>query len=1527
MPVAKTLIVLWLVAVAALMAATVPAPTDASPDQGTLQFSLHSEPSTYPYFAGTPRWILTLEVVDTRAIQTPIRDVKVQLSVDPPELAIPGGWTVERIRPPSTTDTRPDHDGHLDRVTGVWTIPDIPPGGRKFFLRIDGRDILNRDGLGGGEQWVIARLHAEILPSRPMEHPPTPMDNETEVHYIISPVSRSINFTVADPAVYLRFASKADDEAVISIMAANDGATKVHPGLPRPNSHYINHAFDVSVEYELTEGLEFAPGPLPPDVEQIDDRTRRLNVGTIFGTETTNVEDFPELDVPVVISTFPSVRDLPLSERCLTAKVVQHYSPAFKLDLIKRRNDVATLCLEDTKQVLSSGEVILWWLHDCVGVTEYPCNNADELLLLAREDGYNNIKLPEDITSLKHIYSVDRYLAPDSIIINIRDPAGRQYDGNSNSVTDGTTVSWQTGRKDSGQLNQDGIKVWFARAGFNDNLASWQNLLLTASVSGPPGTTAPVQDRVKVRFDTSTGTTFFDLSPPNLMQNRGPFTFSGNPFTSHTSMFLEFETLGTYVVNFHVLATRSDGVTTYSASGDYIFHVGPVAELAVWDGGASPLAPPGRTAYTIHASNNGPGTASAALVTLTNVPEGAEVITLDGTYRETSCVGGVCEVEWDLGRLSVSDTRPDRGQTEYPTLTLIAPAGVPAPNITASIANTQDYSVVIDGATHTTPHFDYIDENNTATIMALPGTGEGAQGTPPAPSVLTFPNQPLAIVRWAQVERLNGWPVSRYEVRAFAPPCQRPTIDAAATATVAGELYLDETLSAGEERCYAVRAVNERGGKGYWSPVKSTHAGVSLRSVTVEPQALTVAENGGEASYSVALGAQPTAPVTLTATVADDGVAKVHTGDGMPGKTAVLTFTTSDWSQAQRVTVTGVDDTEDNPQDRRGTTILNSVRGGGYDFLPMTPVVVTVTDDDGPAEEPEQRSASVSRNSLVLAEDGGRDTYTVSLSHAPTAQVVLTITAEGPVTVSPARAIFAIGDKGPKTVTVTAVDDGEVNDNGQRSADISHTLRGVGWDDVEVPGLSVTVLDDDDNVPASVSKSADSLTMSESGGTGAYSVSLSKRPTGLVTVSMSVGGDDPESVQVAPPSLVFTPEDWKMPQTVTVLGVDDQAVTGTREATINHAVFGGGYSGATLGPVSVTVSDDDVAGIKLSKTALTVSETAGQREETYEVTLSGQPTAEVTVTIVSSDEEVARVDNGQVTFRPDDWNVPHVITVTAQDDYVVNAGDPRTRTATITHTASGGYGFDGLTEELEVTVTDDDEVGIEVITDAGDRTLYVKDGGRSNSYVVKLGSQPEHDVVITVTNPNPGAFTVDAEVTIAPDDWAEGRRVTVTSQSGAASDATAVITHTATSQDGDYNGLPVKDMTVKILPPPTVSVTAVSDKIAGGQSAQFELRSDRVLREDLTVEVFAGTNFQVLDEGEIKTVTISEGADRQTFWFQSKNPWTEHPSGDGRTRSRCEPGDLHVHAIRQHGDHPPYHVAGPYAWVWVYHSDEYDSCN
>ena len=1319
-----------------------------------------------------------------------------------------------------------------------------------------------------------------------MEQPPTPVDNETEVHYIMH--RTFFAFTVADPAVYLRLASKADDEAVFGITAANEGATQTHPGLPRPDSTYTNHAFDVSLEYELTEGLEFAPGPLPHDVERIDDRTRRWNVGTIIGDETTTFDAFTELEVPVVISAFPSVGDLPLSERCLTASVVK-VSPAFKLDPRKQENNVATLCVENPKRILSEWGFTLFDFFPCIDAQSLPCTGTDALELLVEHE--------------------EERLQPDAVIFHVDPVFGK--------TTSGGTTFWSMA---------NGLTLYTSLDALDSSV--WASPFADFTVTGidagsPPGPFTK-------RFLNDDGSEILSI----VLTDTTTFTQDLVETGVRYLIGVEFGDLGNYILTVDIRATHNTA-GTLADTANYVFHVGPIAELAVMDSGErSPLAA-GQIAYTIHASSHGPDTASAVQVTLSDVPEGADAILSEGSYEQGDCdTSGLCGGTWFIGEMLASGPRSFEGKIAYPTLTLIAPDGAPTPNIQATIANVADYEVCIDadgndvlpipaGETaceatsgnswHSTHYFDYIDDNNEATIEARAGAGGPVPGTPQRLNVRTYLDPPLALVSWDPVERLNGWPVSGYEVREFAPPCQLPAPDAEATATVGGELYLDTDLDAGEEKCYAVRAVNSRGVGGYWSMVSVG----GDRGATMTPQSLTVAENGGTGHYTVVLDAQPRSTVTVTFASADTNVATVRSALS----DSRLLFGPGNWDIPQRVTVTGVDDDLDNPDDRRSTVIRHSLSGAGYNNVPGPPVRVTVTDDDGPGVGPQQRTATVSKSSLTLAEGMGTDTYTVSLSHPAESAVELTFTHDSSVTVSPPRASFAVGGRGPKTITVTAVDDTIMNPDGQRTATIRHTLSGGGYDGVSVPDVSVTLLDND--VPASVSKSEDSLTVSEAGGTGSYTVSLNKKPTGRATVRLSVGGDNPGAVRVTPTALTFTPEKWRMPQTVTVVGQNDQAVTGARRATIEHEVVGGGYGGVTLGPVAVTISDDDAPAITLSEKALTVSETEGLRQDTYLVSLSGQPAGDVTVSISSSDEAVARINPRQVTFAPNEWNIPWVITVTGQDDDVVNEGGERR--ATIRHTASGGGDFDGVTEELEVTVANDDEVDIKVSASTDDGILYVKDGGQSNSYTVRLGSRPSHDVVVFITNSNADDFEVDDWFVISPDEWRSGKQVNVRSKSGAASDATATITHTAASDDPQYDGEDVDDVTVQLVPTPRVRVEWVDEKVAGGQRARLEVYAERTLFDDLQVNVFMGTNYAVLNEGQDRMVTIESGKRSVVFEVATKNPWTTRT--DGRTRDRCTPGNIHANVSWPRGEGTYHYNGDESVWLEVYHSDEFDSCN
>ena len=106
------------------------------------------------------------------------------------------------------------------------------------------------------------------------------------------------------------------------------------------------------------------------------------------------------------------------------------------------------------------------------------------------------------------------------------------------------------------------------------------------------------------------------------------------------------------------------------------------------------------------------------------------------------------------------------------------------------------------------------------------------------------------------------------------------------------------------------------------------------RGVTVSPAVLTFAE-GGSATYTVVLDAEPTATVTLT-----------PSAGGSPDlsfEPSSLTFTTSDWNTAQTLTVSAAED-DDNHHD--SATVSHAAQGGDYASLVDGEVSVTVADNE-----------------------------------------------------------------------------------------------------------------------------------------------------------------------------------------------------------------------------------------------------------------------------------------------------------------------------------------------------------------------------------------------------------------------------------------------------------------------------------------------------------------------------------------------------------------------------------------------------
>ena len=311
-----------------------------------------------------------------------------------------------------------------------------------------------------------------------------------------------------------------------------------------------------------------------------------------------------------------------------------------------------------------------------------------------------------------------------------------------------------------------------------------------------------------------------------------------------------------------------------------------------------------------------------------------------------------------------------------------------------------------------------------------------------------------------------------------------------------------------------------------------TLADDDVRGVILEPPRLDVDE-GGSGEYQVSLSSQPTATVTVS--IAGDSETDLSLD------TASLTFTTSDWSTAQTVTVNAgqdedaVDDTE---------TLTHRASGGDYASVAVE-LPVTVDDDEGAGIE-------LSPTSLNPAE-GGDASYTVSLSSAPTAAVTVAIggTTDTDLTLDPASLAFTTSDwSTAQTVTVSAGQDDDAVDD---EATLTHTASGGDYAG-KTADLSVTV-DDDETVGIELNPT--SLTPSE-GGSESYTVALSSEPTASVTVA--IGGTTDTDLSLDTASLTFTTSDWSTAQTVTVsAGQDDDAVDDT--ATLTHTASGGDYAG------------------------------------------------------------------------------------------------------------------------------------------------------------------------------------------------------------------------------------------------------------------------------------------------------------------------------------------------------------------------------
>lgn len=616
---------------------------------------------------------------------------------------------------------------------------------------------------------------------------------------------------------------------------------------------------------------------------------------------------------------------------------------------------------------------------------------------------------------------------------------------------------------------------------------------------------------------------------------------------------------------------------------------------------------------------------------------------------------------------------------------------------------------------------------------------------------------------------------------------------------------------------------------------------------TVSPTSgLNVSEGLTSAVFTVRLNSQPTGNVVVDLVRSD-------TTEGTLS-TSPLTFTISNWSVSQVVTVTGQDDDLDDG-DIGWTVQLSTNVVGTTDplYLALDPpdVAVTTTDNDTAAVVVTQSSGTT-----LVTEGGATDSYSVVLACQPTADVTVTVTLDSQLSASPSSLTFTpVNWATLQTVTVTAVDD-QITE-GAHSGTINHTASGGGYGGLSVASVTAGITDND---PAGVVVSALSGGVTEGGTSATYTLHLSTIPTGDVSITVTPDAQ----LAVSPSSLVFTSTNWNTSQTVTVMAVNDAGAEGTHVGTLVHSASGGGYTGVSITGRSVTITDDDTAGVTVTQSGGTTVVVEGGATDTYTVVLTSQPTMNVVVTV--SGDAQAGVAPGTLTFTSGNWNIAQSVTVTAVNDTAVEGAG----TTTLNHSVASVDGNYNLIIVGSVTASvTDNEVPTVTVTQSSGATAVLEGGATDTYTVVLVGGAPSGEVVVSAAG-NAQASVSPSAIhfgTAATGDlsgssagnlrlWSNPATFTVTAIDDNVAEGahSGVITHTVSG--GGYGGASASNVTVAITDNDSagyiISQASLSVAEAGG-TGSFTVR----LTSQPTANVTVGVTSSNLNEGTVAPANLT----------------------------------------------------------------------
>jgi len=449
--------------------------------------------------------------------------------------------------------------------------------------------------------------------------------------------------------------------------------------------------------------------------------------------------------------------------------------------------------------------------------------------------------------------------------------------------------------------------------------------------------------------------------------------------------------------------------------------------------------------------------------------------------------------------------------------------------------------------------------------------------------------------------------------------------------------------------------------------INLTNSDNDVAGFTINVSSSIVNEFGDHSiiEYQVSPNTQPQSSISLEIKSQDITEVLLRHANEIPSETIEMAFDDTDWGMPKTFQVVGQ---RDNSVDGNQTISLQFVSkssdDANYNELVVNDIVLIVADSD---------IAAVTVNAtdnLITTEIGGQTSFSVLLNSQPSDDVLLNLIssneAEGIIDKS-ILTFTAENYSVPQIVTVTGIDD-DISDGTQNyTIQIQTNSNDSAFNALSPASVTIKNIDDEQGI---VIDPVSGLTTSESGSTIQFSIRLTKQPTENVSLNVQsnnpiegliMGGNSP-GTPTNSLDLTYTSEDWRTPQTITVVGQDDSVSDGNQSFTvlIAEAVSNDPfYNGINPEDISVINIDDEISEITLIHENVLVTSENGDTAM-FSVLLNSKPEADVELNIKSSDTTEGLVSGGSslnvsseqinIHFTQNDWQTLQNITIVGQDD-------------------------------------------------------------------------------------------------------------------------------------------------------------------------------------------------------------------------------------------------------------------------------------